>query len=266
MRHAITIFTLLNLFTAQAQEKIDTLFYDASWSETDIKENIQYYRLAAKAEDGYDIVVYYIHGGVYCTGLISSLDSEFRIGYFRFYDKGWKLKCEGNYKNNKQDGLWKTYYYNKKIKWEINYSEGKYHGKLISYYPTGNKKREDNYEMDSLKSGECFSETGENVDFYKFETMPKFPGGDDSLMRYLMYNVKYPKVALKKEIEGQVLVNFVINIDGSIGEVKVKKSINPMLDEEAVRLVKLMPLWQAGMQDGKAVPVHFDLPINFVLE
>ena len=121
MRHAITIFTLLNLFTAQAQEKIDTLFYDASWSETDIKENIQYYRLAAKAEDGYDIVVYYIHGGVYCTGLISSLDSEFRIGYFRFYDKGWKLKCEGNYKNNKQDGLWKTYYYNKKIKCEINY-------------------------------------------------------------------------------------------------------------------------------------------------
>jgi protein TonB len=266
MRHVLTTYTLLILFSAKAQEKMDSIFYDASWSKTDVKENVKYFRLATKTDKGFDVIDYYINGGIQGTGRVSTLDSDFRIGYFKYYNENGKLASEGNYSNNLKDGLWKTYHDNGNIKWEMNYSKGKLEGKLISYYPNGIKKREDNYEMDSLKSGECFSETGDKVDYYKFEIMPEYPGGDDALMTFLVKNIKYPKKAIKKLIEGMVMVNFVINTDGSVSKVNVTKSIDPLLDDEAVRVIKLMPLWQPGMQDGEAVPVYFDVPVNFALE
>ncbi|MFN9321667.1 MAG: toxin-antitoxin system YwqK family antitoxin, partial [Chitinophagales bacterium] len=170
MKHTITIFALFVLSSTQAQENIDTIFYDASWSKTDIKENIKYYRLATKTEKGFEIVDYYVNGGVHSTGSMSTLDSNFRIGNFKFFNKKGTLESEGNYHQNLKDGLWKTYHDDGKIKWEMNFKEGKLEGKLFSYYSTGIKKREDNYKMDSLIAGECFSKEGENVDYYKFET------------------------------------------------------------------------------------------------
>lgn len=93
------------------------------------------------------------------------------------------------------------------------------------------------------------------------EQMPEFPGGQKKLMEYLSQNVRYPKGC--EHIRGRVIVMFVIEKDGSIGTVKVVKSVNPLLDEEAVRVVKGMPKWCPGKQWGEAVKVKYTIPVTF---
>lgn len=97
------------------------------------------------------------------------------------------------------------------------------------------------------------------------EEMPKFPGGDKALIEFLQKNVKYPVEAQKKGVEGRVVVNFVVEKDGSLTEIKTVRSVDPLLDEEAVRVVSAMPKWEPGKQKGKPVRVRFNVPISFKL-
>ncbi len=107
------------------------------------------------------------------------------------------------------------------------------------------------------------SETDTVMD--KCEVMPKFPGGESGMMKFLTENVKYPKEALDKGITGRVLVEFVVERDGSINDVKIMKSVDPILDNEAIRIVKAMPKWEPGTMNGKAVRVKHTLPVTFRL-
>ena len=89
------------------------------------------------------------------------------------------------------------------------------------------------------------------------------PVGDVGLMRYLGYTVKYPVVAQELGVQGRVIVSFIVDVDGSITDVKVLKSADPSLDKEAVRAIKAMPKWNPGMQDGKPVRVQYSVPVTF---
>lgn len=93
--------------------------------------------------------------------------------------------------------------------------------------------------------------------------MPTFPGGQKAMMQYLAENVKYPASAREKKLTGRVIVQFVVEKDGSITETKVMKSVAPELDAEALRIVNSMPKWTPGMQDGKIVRVKFFIPVIF---
>lgn len=101
--------------------------------------------------------------------------------------------------------------------------------------------------------------------FHHVEKMPEFPGGDMAMMEFLSKNIKYPVEAQKKELQGRVVVSFVVEKDGSLSDVKVAKSVDPQLDEEALRVVKSMPNWTPGMQNGKAVRVKYYVPISYRL-
>jgi protein TonB len=98
------------------------------------------------------------------------------------------------------------------------------------------------------------------------EQMPQFKGGDAALMDYLNKNIKYPVIAEENGIQGRVVTTFVVERDGSITDVKVIKSVDPSLDKEAVRVVKSMPKWNPGKQNGSAVRVKFTLPVTFRLQ
>ena len=98
------------------------------------------------------------------------------------------------------------------------------------------------------------------------EEMPRFPGGDEAMMQFIAKNVKYPEEASKKGTAGRVLVQFIVNTDGSVVEPKVVKSVDPALDAEALRVVKLMPKWTPGKQRGYTVRVKFTIPISFRLK
>lgn len=97
------------------------------------------------------------------------------------------------------------------------------------------------------------------------EEMPQFPGGEMAMMEYLMRNVKYPKEAEDANKEGKVVVKFIVEADGSIGDTEVVNSVDPLLDAEAVRVIKAMPRWTPGKSNGQAVACTYTLPILFKL-
>jgi TonB family protein len=96
---------------------------------------------------------------------------------------------------------------------------------------------------------------------------PEFPGGFEALSKFILENLKYPEAAQKAKTQGNVVINFIVNTDGSIVDAKVMRGIGNGCDEEALRVVKLMPKWKPGyMNDGKLVRVGFVLPLNFKLD
>ncbi len=97
------------------------------------------------------------------------------------------------------------------------------------------------------------------------EQMPEFPGGDAALHQFIAKHMKYPELAIENDIQGTVYLRFVVLKSGKVGQVQVVRGVDPLLDKEAVRVVKLMPRFKPGMQGGRRVPVWFSLPVVFVL-
>lgn len=110
----------------------------------------------------------------------------------------------------------------------------------------------------------CVSKNGGKT-FNEPETMPQFPGGPTGLIKYLSEKLVYPKLAEKNGIQGRVITSFVVNKDGSITDVKVVRSVDSLLDKEAVRVVSSMPKWIPGTLNGKAVRVKYHIPVTFRL-
>ena len=106
----------------------------------------------------------------------------------------------------------------------------------------------------------------ENKVFDIVEQQPLFPGGPAALMKYLSENTKYPVVAQENGVQGRVTVQFVVEKDGSISDVHVLKGVDPSLDKEAVRVVKSMPRWTPGKQNGITVRVNYRVPVLFRLQ
>lgn len=98
------------------------------------------------------------------------------------------------------------------------------------------------------------------------EQMPQFPGGETELLKWVAANVKYPQVCQENDIQGRVVVQFVVKKDGSIGPVKVVRPKDPDLDREAIRVIKSLPLFTPGRQNGVPVNVWYTLPITFRLQ
>lgn len=95
------------------------------------------------------------------------------------------------------------------------------------------------------------------------EKLPEFPGGIVEFMKWLTANLRYPEYAQKNKIEGKVVVSFIVNKDGSISSPKIQKSVDPMLDNEALRVIKRMPRWKPGIMDSKPCRTMFAIPVVF---
>lgn len=106
------------------------------------------------------------------------------------------------------------------------------------------------------------SQTNQKV-FDTVEQMPDYPGGMQAMIEFLQTNMKYPEDAAKQKVEGRVMVQFVVETDGSVSDVHVAKQVFPSLDAEAVRVVQAMPKWTPGKEKGKVVRVKYNLPIVF---
>lgn len=102
--------------------------------------------------------------------------------------------------------------------------------------------------------------------FQAVEQMPTFPGGTEEMMKYLSKNTVYPASASENGIQGTVYVQFVVDRNGKIADVKILRGVDPELDKEAIRVAKSMPAWIAGKQNGVPVRVAFTMPVKFVLQ
>ena len=98
------------------------------------------------------------------------------------------------------------------------------------------------------------------------EQAPQYPDGQEALLKYLAENIKYPDLARQNNIQGTVFVNFVVEPNGSISNVMILRGIGGGCDEEAMRVVKNMPDWTPGYNDGRAVRVRYNIPIRFIIE
>lgn len=121
-----------------------------------------------------------------------------------------------------------------------------------------------NIEITPVKIEEEEEEDEQEI-FQVVENDPEFPGGVDAMYKYLAQNIKYPQLARENNITGKVYVEFVVEKDGSVSNVKVLRDIGGGCGQEAVRVVKTMPKWSPGKQRGKAVRVQYRLPVNFNL-
>ena len=124
---------------------------------------------------------------------------------------------------------------------------------------------EEEVVVEEDNSDKVIEEVVETPIFTVVEEMPSFPGGDESRIKFLTENIKYPQMAKESGIQGTVYVTFVVDEKGRVADVKVLRGIGGGCDEEAVRVVKLMPPWNAGKQSGKPVRVQFNMPIRFTL-
>ena len=102
--------------------------------------------------------------------------------------------------------------------------------------------------------------------FQVVEEMPEFPGGMAECLKFLDKNIKYPTIAQENGVQGRVIVQFVVNSDGTIVDPVVMRSVDPYLDKEALRVIKMMPKWKPGKQRGKAVRVKYTVPVTFKLQ
>ena len=99
----------------------------------------------------------------------------------------------------------------------------------------------------------------------KPDKMPEFPGGMTECKKFLSKNMEYPKKARSYGIQGRVILQFVVNCDGSISDIEVVRKVSPSIDKEAIRIIKKMPKWSPGTLNGKPVRVRYTLPIMFRL-
>ena len=97
------------------------------------------------------------------------------------------------------------------------------------------------------------------------EVMPEFPGGTQALFKFISENLEYPQHAIDGQIEGRVVVQFVVDKAGKVGNIQVVRSIDKMLDQAAIDVVRALPDWKPGMQNGQPVNVRYTLPVNFKL-
>lgn len=124
----------------------------------------------------------------------------------------------------------------------------------------------DSIIVDDVLAAVAVVEPVKEETFSFVEVMPSFKGGEGELMKYLVENLKYPKIAKDVNAEGTVFLQFVVEADGSIGDVKVLRSVFEPLDQEAIRVIKSMPNWIPGKQNGKSVRVLYTIPIKFDLQ
>lgn len=139
-----------------------------------------------------------------------------------------------------------------------------------------NTEIEDEFEMDDVEADDDTQveivDLGEEEEeeepeiFFIVETMPEFPGGELGLRKYIATHVKYPNIARENGIEGKVYVRFCVTSKGTVEKVSIARGVDPILDKEALRVVKALPKWKPGEQRGKKVNVWYTVPINFQLQ
>ncbi len=121
-------------------------------------------------------------------------------------------------------------------------------------------------DMPTLINSGDSGEENDEVPFVKVDKKAQFPGGLDKLNEYLSKNLSYPQIAMDEGIEGKVFVKFVVSSKGTIKDAKVIRSVDPALDQEALRVVNSMPAWTPAEQHNKPCASYFTLPVNFVLK
>jgi len=262
---AILVYFLISIPTILlAQQKLDTVFYNMFWKETNVKDSIEYYRIAIKVKNEFQVNNYYANNQLQMSGTFISLDKENRNGNFKFYTKLGELSSEGIYKNNLKQGIWKDYK-NGKL-WVSNmYEDDSLNGEFLVFYPNGKIKRNDIYRKGELKVGLCYDKNGNDTTYFPFREHAQFEGGEEEMEKFISETIEYPDKALNEKITGRVIIRFYVDVKGRVKEPLIISNTPEILNKSALKCIKLMPNFTPASIDGVKIGTYFYLPIVFNL-
>lgn len=247
MKVVIAIFVLM-CSVVMGLHAQDTVYLDADLKKVDKDAGFVYYRVSRKMEGDEGVTV---------------RNTYFSSGQERKYEQYRTTSGSGNAAI--QFGEEKKWYRSGQLQWSANYEDNKLNGQVTSYWENGQMRRSDVYANGELMSGKTWDENGLEVAHYPFVTSASFPGGPGAYTKYMNNNLQYPVTAQKQGIEGRVLLQFVVETDGTISEIKVLKSAHSLLESEALRLIKKMPNWIPATSENEDVRSYFQMPIVFKL-
>jgi len=248
---------------------VDTTFLSKNWKRTAI-DSAAYYRIRKMIGPKFKIQYYLINGILIEQGEYSSLSPERKNGSFiAYYDNGVK-SSEYVMVNDTIQGEAIDYYPNGSMRLKQNYLNGFKHGDFYEYLENGQLQYIRTFKNGlqiMVLDGKEKDKLGSNSDeiFTVVEEVPSFPGGEDARIMFLAKHLKYPQFARENNIEGTVYISFVVEIDGSMSHLNIKRDIGGGCGEAAFNVIRMMPKWNPGKQRGKLVRTAFTIPITFRL-
>ena len=183
-----------------------------------------------------------------------------------WYENGNKMS-ETPIRKGSTDGIYKQWHEDGKLHLTANFKSGVPDGEAIAYYPTGEVMRKVRFTNGKETEGECFNLTGEaeKCAGAALKTA-SFGSGISDLMQYLQRNLKYPALARRKGLQGIVYIGFLIDIDGSVKDPHIVRSVDDDLDTAALDVVRQMPKWESNIVLGQPNRLTFLLPVRFLLQ
>jgi len=241
MKLSLSIVLLIICISSLAN---DTLYFHLANPWQSVKApNGKYLRKAILTKDSGWLALDYING----NELVAR-------GHFSDTSFNKKLYCHYYYSNQGQ-----------RLEDIKCYKNGKLDGNSIQFYWNGDTILRETYRENMLVDRKVSPSYDESIIFTKLEAEAEFPGGEDGWKTYLSQNLHYPKKAIKNNIQGRVLLQFEVDREGNISEIEVLNQVDPLLDEEAIRLIKTSPPWTPGMQNGRRVKSYKKVEIEFKL-
>lgn len=259
----ITLVVCIGFISSEAQDTT-LIYFDKSWNETSKDNAVHYRKKFTTPEHKWGVIDYYSNGRIQMTGTFSNDSCTKPDGLSTWYYENGKLSRTCKYTNGTPEGTDLYYFDNGQKKIEGNYAGGKMDGQWNSWFRSGAIAAKAIYKNDEQVSAEFFNEDGsKNKSRAFFYQSAKFPGGEKALVKFLSDNLSYPQKAIKQNISGQVVIQFVVRKDGRVTDVAVYKSVDPLLDKEAMRIVKAMPLWEPAYFGGETADFYARQPITF---
>jgi TonB family protein len=251
----ILLFALTQWCHAQAYKNEKLIYLDADGEKTKEKNAVTLEQLIKFNDTLYEINFYRMDGPMIRSFQSNDPDGNRRTGEYWSYDETGRLDSSGTYHAGKRNGDWAVYS-NGRFSQMVLYDRGK----LVWAKDTLQLKQEN----DSMAANREKDSSGDKT-FTKVEIESSFPGGAKGWLNYLIKNMHYPDKAVKKHIQGQVIIGFIVDKQGHIplNKVYVDHSVEYTLDQEALRIIFSSPDWMPAVQNGRPVNSYKKQPITF---
>lgn len=242
MKYILTLIITFAVGNAFAQ---DTTFYDYKWTKIKSLFGARYFEVTMKDSVNPSIII----NRKYIRPSLLLEETPY-----------------SDYENKIIDGVYKKYYESGQLHISMPYKNGKIHGELITYWGDGELKRKDIYENGVFVSGKLTNTNKREIPYYPFIIEPAYKKGPEKMKEYLAKELHYPPGALSQNKSGTVIISAFVNSKGVLTEIKISKGVQEDLDQEALRVVQMMPRWKPRYVDGIPEGSLVFIPIDFIIK
>jgi protein TonB len=265
MKTFMTVLFLI-IYSSAYTQAVDTIYFDKYWKKVS-PTYYAFYRIITPVHSRFNVEDYYRSGALQMQGTYSSLDpKEVKEGHFTYYTEDGILTIDEYYHEGLREGLSMSYDTLNHFTYKKHFKKGMLEDTLIGYYPTHDLRRIEIYRGGKMTSGQCYDEKGNEIPFFPQRITPEYPGGDKAMEKFIKRHLEYPEADRKANIEGRVVVSFIVETDGSLTNIRIAKGVDELLNNSAIDIVRRFPQFKSGQIEGKPVRVSFILPIMFKLE